>query len=335
MDGKTVEPSSKMGEWPQRERFFYMSSVLASFSVAAKHPARWIGCAARWSLGLVVLAWTILILAWLVLHWAILPHINDWRSSLEQQASTALGLKVRIGAIEVRSGGWMPTLELRDVRLLDPAEREALHLTRICATLSARSVLALQLRFEQLLIEAPELVIRRDAQGKVFIAGLSMDKANETEASGAADAWIDWLFAQNEFAITQGRVRWIDELRAAPPLELSAVNLVLRNGLRSHELRLDATPPPAWGEPFTLRGRFKQSLLKRASELRYWSGQLYADLPRTDVRELRRHIDLPFELSEGDGALSSVAPCAPGWMSRTARRAAPRWTWRCAPSSCA
>ena len=30
---------------------------------------------------------------------------------------------------------------------------------------------------------------------------------------------------------------------------------------------------------------------------------MYAELPRADVRELRRHVDLPFELSEGDGAL--------------------------------
>ena len=30
---------------------------------------------------------------------------------------------------------------------------------------------------------------------------------------------------------------------------------------------------------------------------------MYSDLPRADVRELRRYVDLPFELSEGDGAL--------------------------------
>lgn len=259
--------------------------------------------AAGWAVGLVLLAWGILLIAWGVLHWAILPHINDWRPAIEQQASAALGVKLRIGAIEVRSGGWIPALALRDVRLLDPAGREALRLPQVSAALSARSLLALELRFEQLLVEAPELEIRRDAQGRIYIAGLSVDQAEHAEASGAADAWIDWLFAQHEFAILNGRVRWIDERRAAPPLELSGVDLLLRNGLRSHQLRLDAVPPPAWGDRFTLRGRFTQSLLRRASELRYWNGQLYADLPRTDVRELRRHVDLPFELSEGDGAL--------------------------------
>ncbi|PTT79028.1 hypothetical protein DBR42_22260, partial [Pelomonas sp. HMWF004] len=30
---------------------------------------------------------------------------------------------------------------------------------------------------------------------------------------------------------------------------------------------------------------------------------MFADLPRADLRELRRHVDLPFQLSEGDGAV--------------------------------
>ena len=78
---------------------------------------------------------------------------------------------------------------------------------------------------------------------------------------------------------------------------------MVRNGLRSHDLRLDATPPAAWGDRFTLRGRFTQPLLARAGDWRRWSGSLFADLPRADVRELRRYVTLPFELSEGDGAL--------------------------------
>ncbi len=122
-------------------------------------------------------------------------------------------------------------------------------------------------------------------------------------ATGLAEEWADWFFKQREFAIRHGRIRWVDDLRQAPPLELSELDLVLRNGLRQHSVRLDATPPPAWGGRFSLQGQFNQSLLKRAGELQFWTGQLYADLPRTDLRELRRHVGLPFELSEGDGAL--------------------------------
>ncbi|MCV2370348.1 YhdP family protein [Roseateles oligotrophus] len=256
-----------------------------------------------WALALLLLAWGLVVVAWLVLHWAILPHIDEWRPALERHASHALGAPVRIGSIKVTSGGWIPAIEMREVRLLDPSGREALRLPKVAAALSARSLLSLNLRFEQLLIDAPQVEVRRDAKGRFFVAGLSVDEAVQTESTGLAEEWADWLLAQHEFVILNGRVRWIDERRATQALELSELNLVLRNGVRRHELRLDATPPPEWGQRFGLQGRFTQALLGRPSDFQGWTGQLFADLPRADLRELRRHIDLPFELSEGDGAL--------------------------------
>ena len=289
-------------------------SFIATFSAAvrrhAQRPARWLIRCGRWAVSLVLLAWGVLLAAWLLLHWAILPHINDWRPDLERMASQSLGVKLRIGQIELRSGGWIPALELRDVRLLDPAGREALRLPRVAAALSARSLLALELRFEQLLIDKPELEVRRDARGRIFVAGLDVEQ--QGDASEAGQAMADWFFSQHEFVILKGRVRWVDEQRAAPPLELADLDLVLRNGLRRHDLRIDASPPAAWGQRFSLRGRFTQSLLRRPGELRHWSGQLFAELPHADVRELRRHLDLPFELEEGDGALRAWAEIKDG-----------------------
>ena len=58
---------------------------------------------ARSLLGLLVLAWSLLLIGWLTLHWGILPHIHQWRGPIEARASKALGLPVRIGNIEVRS----------------------------------------------------------------------------------------------------------------------------------------------------------------------------------------------------------------------------------------
>ncbi|MEP7303107.1 MAG: YhdP family protein, partial [Caldimonas sp.] len=103
--------------------------------------------------------------------------------------------------------------------------------------------------------------------------------------------------------IRGGTVRWIDEQRQAPPLVLASVDVVVRNGLREHDVRIDATPPAVWGERFSVRGRFAQPLFARAGDWRRWSGEMFAELPRADVRELRRYLTLPFELSEGDGAL--------------------------------
>ena len=72
-------------------------------------------------------------------------------------------------------------------------------------------------------------------------------------------------------------MRWIDEQRQAPPLVLDRTStLVVRNGLREHDVRLDATPPPDWGDRFSVRGRFTQPLFSRAGDWRRWSGSVYA-----------------------------------------------------------
>jgi uncharacterized protein (TIGR02099 family) len=257
----------------------------------------------RWALLVLALLWALGVTAWGVLHWVILPQANEWRPWLEKEASKALGVELRIGRVVAESGGWMPRLELGDVQVLDAAGRPALRLPRISAVLSAQSLLLLEPRFAQLLVDRPELVIRRDASGRLFVAGLGLDDAERVDA-GATEAALDWLFSQPELAIVGGRVRWIDEKRRdARPLALSDVNFLMRNGLRRHQLRLDATPPPDWGQRFSLRGQFTQNVLKRPAEFQHWSGQVYAELPRADLSQLRRHVDLPFQLGEGDGAV--------------------------------
>ena len=281
----------------------FFSAALHHCTRATRWPLRLCWQGLRWALLILALVWALGVAAWAVLHWAILPHANEWRPWLEREASKALGVELRIGSVSVESGGWMPRMELGDVQVLDASGRPALRLPRVAAVLSAHSLVALEPRFSQLLVDAPEVIIRRDAQGRIFIAGLGLDEAERSDAS-ATDAGMDWLFSQPELAIVNGRVRWVDEKRAdARPLELTQLNFIMRNGLRRHALRLDATPPAAWGERFSVRGQFTQSLLKRPGELQHWSGQLYAELPRADLSQLRRHVDLPFQLSEGDGAV--------------------------------
>lgn len=273
-----------------------LAQPVVAYPVSRRAP---LGRVARPLLGLVIAVGSLLLIAWLTLHWGILPHIADWREPIEQRASRALGVPVRIGDIAVRSGGWVPSFELREVVLLDANQRPALRLPRVFAAISPRSLLSLELRFEQLLIDGPQLEVRRDASGRIFVAGLDFSGA----AVGDGSAGSDWFFAQGEFVIRGGALRWTDEQRGAAPLALTDLQLVVRNGLRRHAFRLDATPPVEWGERFTATGNFTQPLLANRGDWRRWSGTAYADLPRADVRALRQHVTLPFEISEGVGAL--------------------------------
>ncbi|HVE54525.1 MAG TPA: TIGR02099 family protein, partial [Ramlibacter sp.] len=262
---------------------------------------RLIAAAARWSLWLLLAAALLLAMAWSALHGFIVPRIGELRPALEIRASQVLGIPVRIGAIRAETEGLIPSFTLENVELLDPRGRSALRLPLVVGALSPRSMF--NLGFTQLYIDGPELEIRRAADGRVFVAGLDVSRSSDNEGRAA-----DWFFSQTEFIIQGGRVQWTDELRKAPPLVLSQVEFVARNGARRHALRLAATPPPEWGERFTVTGVFRQPLLTaNAGRWQEWTGELHGDFSGVDVSQLRRHATLGFELSRGRGRLRAWA----------------------------
>jgi len=272
---------------------------------------RWSTRALRLLVGVLLLLWSLLLAAWLILHWGILPRIDEWRPRIEALASRSLGAPVRIGEIQVRSGGWIPAAELRDVVLQDRSGREALRLPRVHAALSVPSLMALHLRFEQLLIDGAELIVRRDAKGHISVGGLDLAGEMRSDDAGGNPA-ADWFFQQREFVIRGATVTWIDEQRGAAPLQLSDTLVVVRNGLRFHDLRIDATPQASWGDRFSLRARMSQSLVGRAGDWRHWRGTLFAELPHVEVALLRTYVDLPFELREGRGGVRAWVDMAEG-----------------------
>ncbi len=217
-----------------------------------------------WALGLVLATWMAVFMAWGALHVFIVPRIAEYREVLQQQATRALGLRVEIGHISAQGGWLVPWFELQDIQLFDREGREALRLPRVLAAVSPLSVL--RGRFEQLAVEQPELEIRRDANGHVWVAGL------DTQAAGDGGA-ADWFFSQPEFVVRDGVVHWRDESRAAalqqsaPVLSLQRVNVSVKNRWFSHDVRMEAVPPEQLGQRISLRGKFTQHPWQRAGDL--------------------------------------------------------------------
>ena len=261
---------------------------------------------------------------WAALHLWIVPRIGDFRPALEQLASRTVGVPVQIGALQAESTGWVPSFELRDIALLDAQSRPALRLPRVVVAISIRSVLNLGL--DQLVLDRPELDVRHTADGQWLVAGLALGGASQ----GADNAAADWLFSQHEVVVRGGTLRWTSERahqssggqnpQDAPTLTLTDVDLVLRNPLHQHVLRLDATPPAEWGERFVLMGQFQRGLLStHAGRFKDWNGQAYAWFPQVDVSQLRQHVRLGADLQSGRGRLRLWTDIVRGdWAGGTA-----------------
>lgn len=265
-------------------------------------------CLAGWALGLLATCWVLTLLAWGGMHWLILPHIDAWRAEIQGLTTRVLGVPVRLGSIQVQSRGWSPTIELRDVVLTDAQRRPALVLPKVVARLSPRSVLALEPRFRQVVIDGANLEIERDQQGRIFVAGLPLPLGSDKPTSKG----LAWLLRQGEVAIRGGTVRWTDLQRPAPAVILSDVQWVLRNRLRKHAMRLDASPPAQWGQRLSVQGEFQQALLADSADWRQWSGTLYSDIPQLDLGQIKHYVQLPFALEQGQGALRGWLDVAKG-----------------------
>ena len=263
---------------------------------------------------------------WALLHWSIVPRIGDFRPRMEILASKAMGVPVQIGEVTAQSGGLLPSFMLKNVKLLDPQNRPALVLNQVVAVVSPLSVW--RLGFEQLVIEQPELDVRRSKEGKIFVAGLDFSASGEGDGSAA-----DWFFSQAEFAVKGGTVRWTDELTDAAPLSLTRVDLVVRNPRRRHFVRLDATPPPLWGERFKVTGLFSQAILGgRAGRWEDWDGSVFADFPQVDISQLKRYALTQVQINSGAGALRAWAQVSQGQITQiTADVSLPQVNLKLAP----
>ena len=251
----------------------------------------------------------VLVLAWAALHYFIVPRISEFRPKLETLASRALGVPVRVQAIEALSGGMVPSFELRNVQLFDAQGRESLRLPRVLASLSAGSLLRGD--FDQLYIEEPSLEVRRAVDGRVYVAGLPLIKAAQDTDSPVAD----WFFSQHEFVIRRATVRWIDEQVGSEPLVLSRLDFLMRNGVRSHDFLVDAQLPEGWGDRLHLVGRFRRPILSaRPGRWTDWQGQAFADFSRVDIARALPHLSLAegVSLQRGHGALRVWADVSKG-----------------------
>lgn len=230
----------------------------------------------------------------LTLRYSVLPNIEHYRGDIEQMASRALGLPVKIGGITAGWAGLRPDLTLADVTISDLAGRPALAFSRVEAILSWTTLARRQLRLALLAIDEPVLHVRRNAEGGLEVAGIAI-KADDGD-SGVAD----WVLGQQRIRINGATLVWEDARRGAPPLILEDVNFALDNSGRHHRFGLTALPPAALASRIDVRGDLTGDDLAALDD---WKGKLYTELDYVDLAGWQRWVDYPVALPRGQGAM--------------------------------
>ncbi len=255
----------------------------------------------RWLLSLLI--GLLILLAGIVgvIQFYVFPHIDDYRSRIEHTLSDALKQNVTIASIAIRWRGLAPQVTLGKVTLYDTQQRPALELAQVTTRLSWSSLALLSPSLVSLNIDAPNLVVRRTAEGQVFLAGISM--------SGQGNpAFANWLLSQRRIKISNATVTWLDEQRHAPPLLLKDLNIqiltpVWQRLLHRHSIHVDSLVSTGTKQRIHLEA---VAVGDDVSKPEAWHGELSLRLPETDLAAWSPWIDLPVALTAGKGNLTAT-----------------------------
>ena len=234
---------------------------------------------------LAVLGWTLagvyFLAAALILglrYW-LLPNVADYAGVIEQAISRSIGERVTIGGIRAGWHGLRPELDLTDLKIHDRAGRVVLSLPDVDATVSWSSIVFASIRFHSLAFDQPDLEIRRDSAGRLFVAGMELkDDVSGPNMSG-------WLLSQREILIRQASLSWEDERRAAPRLRFNNVTFALQNRGDMHSFALRAHTDTELASALDVRGELKGGSF---DQLQDWTGRLFAELDHADLAACAR-----------------------------------------------
>ena len=231
----------------------------------------------------------------LALRFWVLPDIERYREQIVSAMSRGVGLPVRVGRIEAGWLGLRPQITLSDVRIHDAQGREVLALPSVHNVVAWRSLAHGELRLHQLTIEGLRLNVRRDAAGELYVAGSRLARGG----AGGGPGFGGWLLGQSEIVVRNAEIEWQDEMRAAPPLRLSALDLRLVSSGTSLSLGMTARPPAELGTSLEVRALVEAA----GAQISGWKGRVFLQVGYTDLAAWRPWVDYPFNVRHGQGAL--------------------------------
>ncbi len=148
------------------------------------------------------------LLSIIALRYFVLPHIDDYKPKIVQGLSQVLGQKVTIGNIYANLDSFNPHLSIFNVDIYDKQNRVALSLRHIEGNLSWTSIPLFEPRLASFAIYQPELTIRREKDGVVYVAGVSTSGSSKPE-------FPNWLLHQAKVNVIDANIVWQDDMRGS------------------------------------------------------------------------------------------------------------------------
>jgi len=171
-----------------------------------------------------------------------LPTLTERKAEIETYVGNAIGNPVTFGELGTFWDGLNPGVYVQGFEVRSSRTGEtAVRLKGVRLALAWWPLLTGRIEIRSLLLAEPHLVLERQPDGRLHIAGFDLyQSGDETQQDFGA-----WLFRQRELAISNGELEWVDRQDPKQPetLVVKRLNAVLRNDGDHHRLDFHARFP--------------------------------------------------------------------------------------------
>ncbi|TKC91077.1 DUF3971 domain-containing protein [Trinickia terrae] len=229
------------------------------------------------------------------LRYLVLPRIDDFRPRIETLVSEKLHAQLRIGKLAPRWSGFQPGIDVTDLTIRGRDGKLALNIPHATAAVSWRSLIHLKPTLSSLVVDQPDVLVERSADGALSVAGVQVPTTHKGN-----DTFSTWLLEQQAIVLRGGTLRWQDAQHDAPELALSNIRLAILNDGANHRIALQAPPDGnVLRGPLDFRAQFRHAHLRAIGKPVNWTGQAYVSTGEVDLPALARYVSFPIETFAG------------------------------------
>ena len=219
----------------------------------------------------------------------ILSTANIYQYEVEQLASSLFEQPVKIGRMDAKLSGLMPTLIFHNVELLSEKTSKTLFsLSRVDVGLLFKDLLLEQkINPAQLTIRGMNLFVTRTVEGNIKIKGVDLEALNQAENTEANPLLERWLLQQGEVAIEESTFAWKDEQKAGLTWFFDDVNVLLKKTHERHQLLFSSKLPNALGDEI----KIAVDLVGNIAEPKSWDVNTYIESKGFNIIPVQKYIN--------------------------------------------
>ncbi|MDH5368444.1 MAG: hypothetical protein OEW99_00345, partial [Gammaproteobacteria bacterium] len=228
----------------------------------------------------------------------LLTTANLYQDEVEQLASSLLEQPVKIGSMDAKLSGLVPTLIFRNVNLLsEKTNRTLFSLSRIDVGISIKDLLWEQKIIPlQLTIRGMNLHLTRTVEGSFIVKGVDLEALGKSEKNESNSLLERWLSQQGEIALEDSSFTWKDEQNAGLTWFFEDVNFLLKSTGKRHQFLLSSKLPNKLGNDLKLA----VDLAGDISVPKTWNVKAFINSKNINLKPLRKYMkNSKFELVGG------------------------------------